>query len=123
VSDQALTIAGNLGEDPELRYTPNGAAVCNFDVAVSHRWNQDGEWKEQTLWMRVQAWRQLAENIAETCMKGTRVVVTGRLNKREWETREGDKRSAVEIVADDVAVSLKWATAKVERQKPKGRDE
>ena len=117
--ENQIVIVGNLTDDPELRYTPNGAAVANFRVAVNRRYRdaESGEWKDgETSFFRVNAWRTLAENAAESITRGTRVVVVGRLRSRTWETQEGETRSAVEIEADEVAPSLRWATAKVERQ-------
>jgi single-strand DNA-binding protein len=117
-SDNQITIVGNLTDDPELRYTPNGAAVVNFSVAVTPRIRDDaGGWKDgDTSFFRVNAWRTLAENSAESLTRGMRVVVIGRLRQRSWETPEGERRSVIEIEADEVGPSLKWATAKVERQ-------
>ncbi len=117
--DNTVTIVGNVTRDPELRFTPSGAAVCNFGVA----WNlktRDGE--EQVSFFDVTCWRQLAENVSESITKGTRVVVYGRLDQRSWESQSGDKRSKVEIIADDVAPSLKWASAEVTRNEYKGGD-
>jgi single-strand DNA-binding protein len=118
-----ITIIGNLTADPELRFTPNGAPVCNFSVAVNHRVKDGDGWAdgEPTFW-RINAWRDLAENVAESITKGTRVVVTGRVQARSWETPEGDKRTAVEITADEVAPSLRWATAEVTRKSRNGGD-
>ncbi len=115
--DNAVHITGNTGREPELRFTPSGQAVANFGVAVSRRWQnrQTQEWEEATSWIDVTCWGQLAENVSETVAKGSRVTVTGRLDQRSWENQEGEKRSKVEIVADDVAVSLRWATAQVQR--------
>jgi single-strand DNA-binding protein len=115
--DNNVTITGNATREPELRFTPSGQAVANFGVAVNRRWQnrQTQEWEEAVSFFDVTAWAQLAENVAESVAKGTRVTVTGRLDQRSWETQEGDKRSKVEIVADDVAVSLRWATAEVVR--------
>lgn len=117
-SDNQITITGNLTDDPELRYTPNGAAVVKFRVAVNRRFKDEaGNWKDgETSYFTVNAWRTLAENVAESLTRGTRVVVAGRLQMRSWETQEGDKRTVVEIEADEVGPSLRWATAKVERQ-------
>lgn len=116
-SDNQITIVGNLTDDPELKYTPNGAAVVNFSVAVSPRFKDEaGNWKDgDTSFFRCSAWRSLAENIAESLTRGTRVVVTGRLKQRSWETQDGDKRSVVEIEADDVGPSMKWATAQIQK--------
>ncbi len=117
-SDNQIIIVGNLTDDPELRYTPNGAAVVKFRVAVNRRYRDEaGTWKDgDTSYFTVNAWRTLAENIAESLTRGTRVIVAGRLQMRSWETQEGDKRTVVEIEADEVGPSLRWATAKVERQ-------
>ena len=122
-SENQVTIVGNLTDDPELRYTPNGAAVANFSVAVSRRAKDDatGQWKDMdTSFFRVAAWRSLGENVAETLTRGSRVLVVGRLRQRSWETPEGDKRSTVEIEADEVGPSLRWATAKVEKVQRSG---
>ena len=118
-SENQVTIVGNLTRDPELRYTPNGAAVVKLGVAVSRRVKDEtsGQWKDaDTSFFDVTAWRSLAENIAESLAQGNRVVVTGRLRMSSWETQDGEKRSRVEIEADEVAPSLRWATAKLERQ-------
>lgn len=114
----SVTIVGNLTDDPELRFTANGAAVANFRIAVSRRIRdpQTNEWRDgDTSFFRVNCWRQLAENVAETLARGMRVIVNGTLRMRSWETQEGEKRSVVEIEADEVGPSLKWATAKVEK--------
>ncbi len=121
--DNNVTITGNAGREPELRFTPSGQAVASFGVAVSRRWQnrQTQEWEEATSWIDVTCWGQLAENAAESVGRGTRVTVSGRLDQRSWETENGDKRSKVEIVADDVAISLKWATASPQRnERPEG---
>lgn len=116
MADNAVTIAGNLTADPELRFTPNGTAVASFTIAVSKRRKVGNEWQDELEgFFRCNAWRQLAENLAESLRKGTRVVITGRLRQRSWETREGQKRSEIEIEADDVGPSLKWASATVTR--------
>jgi single-strand DNA-binding protein len=114
--ETTLTIAGNLTGDPDLRYTPTGTAVAAFTVAASRRVYdaESGQWKDaDTLFLRCSVWRQLAEHAAESLRKGMRVVVTGRLKQREYETSEGDKRTVYEVDADDVGPSLRWATAKV----------
>lgn len=115
--DNTVTVTGNATREPELRFTPSGQAVANFGVAVNRRWQnrQTQEWEEAVSFFDITAWAQLAENVAETVGKGTRVTITGRLDQRSWETQDGDKRSKVEIVADDVAISLRWATAEVNR--------
>jgi len=121
-ADNTVTIVGNCTRDPELRFTPSGQAVANFGVAVNRRWQnrQTQEWEEATSFFDVSCWQQLAENVAESVQKGTRVVITGRLDQRSWETQDGDKRSKVEIVADDVAPSLRWATADITKNERRG---
>jgi single-strand DNA-binding protein len=122
-TENQVVIVGNLTRDPELRYTPNGAALVKFGVAVSRRFKDDatGQWKDaETSFFDVTAWRQLAENVAETLTQGARVVVVGRLRTNSWETPEGDKRSKVEIEAEEIGPSLKWATAKVEKTRAPG---
>ena len=116
--DNTVTIVGNLTRDPELRFTPGGAAVANFGVA----WNmkgRDGQ-EDKVSYFDVTCWRQLAENVSDSLTKGSRVVVYGRLDQRSWQNQDGDKRSKVEIVADDVAPSLKWATAELTRNEYNG---
>src|SRR6266576_6077342 len=118
-----ITISGNITRDPEMRYTPSGVSKVTFGVAVNRSWRnqQTQDWEEQTSLLNVIARRQLAENVGASLSKGARVVVSGRLEQRSWETDQGDKRSIVEIVADDVAPSLRFATAevhKVERSGP-----
>jgi single-strand DNA-binding protein len=112
-----VTIVGNLTRDPELRYTPSGAAVTTFGVAVNRRWQnrESNQWEESTSFFNVTCWRDLAQNVAESLEKGSRVLVSGRLEQRSWQTQEGDKRSVVEVVADEVGPSLRWATAQVHR--------
>lgn len=122
MADSTITIAGNLTRDPELRFTQGGRAVASFAVAVSYRFQSNGEWKEESSYFDVTAWGTLGENIASSLTKGTRVVVSGRLQQRRYETKEGEKRSAVEIVADEVGPSLRWATATVERTQRSGNE-
>lgn len=121
-SENQVTIVGNLTDEPELRYTPNGAAVCKFRVAVNRRFkDESGQWKDgETSYFTVNVWRSLAENVAESLTRGMRVVVAGRLQWRSWENQDGDKRTTVEIEADEVGPSLKWATAKVEKTSRSG---
>ena len=115
--DNHTTLVGNVTRDPEIRYTPSGQTVVTFGLAVNRRWQnrQNNEWEEQTSFFDVKCWSQMAENVAESVTKGTRVIVTGRLEQRSWETDSGDKRSKIEVVADEVAPSLRWATASVQR--------
>ena len=116
MSGNSITIVGNITRDPELRYTPSGQANVRLGVAVNRKWQDrnSGEWQEATSFFDVIAWRELAENVNESLKKGARVIVTGRLEQRTWE-QEGNKRSVVEIIADEIAPSLRWATAKVEK--------
>jgi single-strand DNA-binding protein len=121
MSGNSITIVGNITRDPELRFTPSGQANARLGVAVNRRWQDrnSGEWQEATSFFDVICWRELAENVSESLKRGTRVVVTGRLEQRTWE-QDGNKRSVVEIVADEVAPSLRWATAKVEKTERRG---
>ncbi len=114
--DIQVTIVGNLTNDPELRFTPSGAAVASFTVASSSRVldKQTNEWKDgDTVFMRCSVWRQYAENVAESLQRGMRVIVHGRLQQRSYETKEGEKRTVVECQVDDVGPALRYATAKV----------
>jgi single-strand DNA-binding protein len=115
MSDSTVTLIGNVTRDPEVRYTPSGQTVVTFGLAVNRRWQnrQTDEWEELTSFFDIKAWQGLAENAAESIAKGTRVIVHGRLEQRSWETDGGDKRSKVEVVADEIAPSLRWATAQV----------
>jgi single-strand DNA-binding protein len=116
MADTHVTITGNLTDDPELRFTPNGNPVANFRLAVTARVKDGDSWRDgDTSFFRVNVWRQLAEHVAESLTKGDRAVIIGRLKSRSWETPEGDKRSVVEVEADEVAPSLRWAIAKPER--------
>jgi single-strand DNA-binding protein len=112
VSDNQVTLAGNLTDDPELRFTPNGAAVANFRLAVDQRiWDADG-WKDgEASYFRVNVWRDQAEHVSRSLHKGARCVVVGRLKSRSWETPEGQRRSAVEVDAEEVGMSLRFAPA------------
>ena len=115
IMDNTITIVGNLTRDPELRYTPSGQPNASFGVAVNRVWTdrQTNERKEQVSFFDVVCWREMADNASETLTKGARVIVTGRLEQRSWEDNEGNRRSKVEIVADDIGPSLRWATAEV----------
>lgn len=118
IGDVNITVVGNLTADPELRFTPSGQAVANFTVASTSRFldKQSNEWKDgDTIFLRCSVWRQYAENVAESLTKGTRVIVTGRLKVRQYETREGGKGTSVECDVDEVGPALKNATAKVNR--------
>ncbi len=114
--DTVLTVIGNVTGDPELRFTPSGAAVANFTVASTPRAfdRQSNEWKDgETLFMRCSVWRDAAENVAESIQRGTRVIVSGRLKSRSYETKEGEKRTVVEMDVDEIGPSLRYASAKV----------
>src|SRR3954462_15815269 len=116
--ETVITVIGNLTDDPELRFTPAGAAVANFTVASTPRSfdRQSNEWKDgDTLFLRCSVWRQAAENVAESLHRGTRVIVQGRLRQRSYETREGEKRTVVELEVDEIGPSLRFATAKVNK--------
>jgi single-strand DNA-binding protein len=120
MADTTTVLVGNLTEDPELRFTQGGAPVCNFRVAVTPRVKDGDGWKDgDTSFYQVVAWRNLAENVAESLTKGARVVVYGTLRQRSWETPEGERRSVVEVQADEVGPSLRWATATPERTRTK----
>lgn len=116
--DTVITVIGNLTADPELRFTPAGAAVANFTVASTPRVfdRNANEWKDgEALFLRCNIWREAAENVAESLTRGSRVIVSGRLKQRSFETREGEKRTVVELEVDEIGPSLRYATAKVNR--------
>ena len=123
-NETTLTITGTLTADPELRFTPSGAAVANFTVASNPRFfdRSSGKWQDgQALFMRCILWRDQAENVAASLTRGTRVIITGRLEQRHFETREGEKRNAIELQVEEIGASLRWATAqvtKVRRDQP-----
>ena len=121
--DTTITVVGNLTADPELRFTPSGAAVANFTVASTPRIydRQSGEWKDgEALFLRCNIWREAAENVAESLTRGSRVIVTGRLKQRSFETREGEKRTVFEVEVDEIGPSLRYATAKVNKASRSG---
>lgn len=117
MSDNHVTLVGNLTRDPELRFSQNGNARCLLGLAVNRRWFSKAKdnFEEQVSFFNVVAWGNLGENVSETCSKGMRVAVTGRLEQRSWETDDGERRTIVEVVADDIAPSLRWASAEVTR--------
>jgi single-strand DNA-binding protein len=122
----STTIVGNLTRDPEIRYTRDGQATTSLSVAVNRRWQDrtTKEWEESTSFFDVVCWRDLAENVALSLTKGARVVVAGRLEQRSWESDEGEKRSKVEIVADEIGASLRFATVDIHKvQRPATADE
>jgi single-strand DNA-binding protein len=117
-NETTLNITGNLVDDPELRFTPSGAAVANFKIASTPRTfdRQSNQWKDgEALFLRCAAWKDLAENVAESLTKGMRVIIEGRLKSRSYETKEGEKRTVIELEVDEIGPSLKYATAKVQR--------
>ena len=121
--DTTITVIGNLTADPELRFTPSGAAVANFTVASTPRMfdRQSNEWKDgEALFLRCNIWREAAENVAESLTRGSRVIVTGRLKQRSFETREGEKRTVMEVEVDEIGPSLRYATAKVNKANRSG---
>jgi len=121
--DTVITVIGNLTADPELRFTPSGAAVANFTVASTPRMfdRQTNEWKDgEALFLRCSIWREAAENVAESLTRGARVIVSGRLKQRSFETKEGEKRTVVELEVDEIGPSLRYATAKVNKASRSG---
>ncbi|MFM8268261.1 MAG: single-stranded DNA-binding protein [Ilumatobacteraceae bacterium] len=115
MADSTVTVIGNLTREPEMRYTSGGRGTCSFGIAVNRRYQVNNEWQEQTSYFNVVTWGTLAENSAASLTKGMRIIVSGRLEQRQYETKEGEKRSVVEIVADEIGPSLRWARADVER--------
>lgn len=123
IGDTPITVVGNVVNDPELRFTPSGAAVCNFRIASTPRKfnRQTNQWEDQeALFLTVNVWRDAAENVAETLSKGMRAIVTGQLRQRSYQTREGENRTAYEIEADEVGPSLRFASAHVNRNPREG---
>ena len=121
-TNNVVTLVGNITDDPELRFTPSGAAVANFTVAVNRRQpGQNGGWEDKLDgFFRCSCWREMAENVAESLQKGTRVVVAGRLQQRSWEDGDGNRRSTIEVQVDEVGPSLRWATAQVQKSSRSG---
>lgn len=124
MADNNVTLVGNITRDPELRFLPNGTANATFGLAVNRRWQnrQNNEWEEKVSFFNVVAWREMAENAAASLTKGSRCIVTGRLEQRTYETQEGEKRNVVEIIADEIGPSLRWAEATVTRNERRGGD-
>ncbi len=123
-TNNVITLVGNITDDPELRFTPGGAAVANFTVAVNRRQpGQNGGWEDKLDgFFRCSCWREMAENVAESLQKGTRVVLAGRLQQRSWEDGEGNRRSTIEIQVDEIGPSLRWATAQVQKSNRSGTE-
>jgi single-strand DNA-binding protein len=119
--ETVITVIGNLTADPELRFTQSGAAVANFTIASTPRVKKGDQWEDgDALFLRCNIWRQAAENVAESLTRGARVIVSGRLKQRSFETREGEKRTVVELDVDEIGPSLKYATAKVNKMARQG---
>jgi single-strand DNA-binding protein len=121
--ETTITVIGNLTNDPELRFTPSGSAVANFTIASTPRTfdRQSNEWKDgETLFLRASVWREAAENVAESLTKGMRVIVSGRIKSRSYETKEGEKRTVIELEIDEIGPSLRYANAKVNRPQRSG---
>lgn len=116
-----IVLVGNITRDPELRFTPSGQPTTSFGLAVNRRWQnrQTQEWEEATSFFDIVCWRELAENASESLRRGARVIVTGRLDQRTWETSEGEKRSKVEVTADELGPSLRWASAEIKKNERK----
>ncbi|WP_423982936.1 single-stranded DNA-binding protein [Ilumatobacter sp.] len=113
--DNTVTLVGNLTRDPELRYTTGGRGVASFGLAVNRRWQSNGEWQEAVSFFNIVAWADLGENAAASLTKGSRCMVTGRLEQRSYDNKEGQKVNITEVIADDLGPSLRWAQAQVER--------
>jgi single-strand DNA-binding protein len=122
MADNTVTLVGNVTRDPELRYTSGGRGVASFGLAVNRRYQSNGEWVEQTSFFDVVAWGTLGENVAASLNKGTRAVVYGRIEQRSWDTQEGEKRTKIEVIADEIGPSLRWAQANVEKTARTGGD-
>lgn len=125
MNGNSVTLVGNVTRDPELRFTPSGQATASFGLAVNRVWNdrQTNEKKEAVSFFDIVCWREMAENASESLSKGARVLVTGRLEQRSWETPEGEKRSKIEVVADEIGPSLRWATAEIRKNDRRGPGE
>jgi single-strand DNA-binding protein len=121
-SDNSVTLVGNVTRDPELRFTNTGQPTASFGLAVNRRWQnrQTQEWEEAVSFFDIVCWREMAENVSESLTRGSRVMVAGRLEQRSWETTDGDRRSKVEVVADEIGPSLRWATAQVTKNDRRG---
>ena len=125
MNGNTVTLVGNVTRDPELRFTPSGQATASFGLAVNRVWNdrQTNEKKEAVSFFDIVCWREMAENASESLAKGSRVIVTGRLEQRSWEGQDGEKRSKIEVVADEIGPSLRWATAEVRKNDRRGPGE
>ena len=123
--DNTVTLVGNITRDPELRFTNTGQPTATFGLAVNRRWQnrQTQEWEEATSFFDIVCWREMAENVSESITRGARIMVAGRLEQRSWETQEGERRSKVEVVADEIGPSLRWATAQITKNERRGPGE
>src|SRR5581483_3011126 len=121
-TDNSVTLVGNVTRDPELRFTNTGQPTASFGLAVNRRWQnrQTQEWEEAVSFFDIVCWREMAENVSETLTRGARVMVAGRLEQRSWETQEGEKRSKIEVIADEIGPSLRWATARAQKSDRRG---
>jgi len=115
MADNSVTLVGNITREPELRFTGGGKGVASFGLAVNRRYQMNGEWQEKVSFFNIVAWDSLGENAAASLHKGHRIIVTGRREQRDYDTREGEKRTVVEIIADEIGPSLRWARAEIER--------
>ena len=125
-NNNTITIVGNVTREPELRFTANGRSQLTLGLAVNHRYpdrQRDGEWVEETSFFNVVCWGDLAENVSSSVQKGSRILVMGRLRQRSWETENNEKRSVVEVIAEEVGPSLRWATAQISRTERRGPGE
>jgi single-strand DNA-binding protein len=122
MADNTVTLVGNITRDPELRFTSSGQAVATFGLAVNRRFQRNGQWEENTSFFNITCWSQMAENAATSLGKGSRVLVTGRLEQRSYES-QGEKRSVVEVIADEIGPSLRWATAEVTKNERRSPDD
>lgn len=125
MAGNSIVLVGNVARDPELRFTPTGQATATFGLAVNKRWQnrQTQEWEESVSFFDVVCWREMAENVCESVTRGSRVIVEGRLEQRSWETDKGEKRFKVEVVADEIGPSLRWATAQIAKNERRGPGE
>ena len=115
MADNSVTLVGNITREPELRFTGGGKGVASFGLAVNRRYQVNGEWQEKVSFFNIVAWDSLGENAAASLHKGNRIIVSGRLEQRDYETKDGEKRTVVEIIADEIGPSLRWARAEIER--------
>jgi len=118
-----ITVEGNLTSDPEMRFTQTGVAYVSGSIASNRKYQVNGQWEEKTSYFNFSAWRELAENIAATCTKGMRVIISGRIEQKTWTDKEGNERKTHELVVDDIGPSLRWATASVTKTARPGSDQ